>query len=60
MEGEAPKLANIRKMRKKDIFDAQEPKDVDLQTIQKLRQRLKQQTKRLQYKYQSELFIVSI
>ena len=60
MEGEAPKSANIRKMRKKDIFDAQEPEDVDLQTIQKLRQRLKQQTKRLQYKYQSELFIVSI
>ncbi|XP_043786819.1 snRNA-activating protein complex subunit 3 [Apis laboriosa] len=57
VEGEAPKLANIRKMRKKDIFDAQEPEDVDLQTIQKLRQRLKQQTKRLQYKYQSELFI---
>lgn len=60
MEGEVPKLINNRKIRKKDVFDAQEPPDVQLQTIQSLRQRLKQKFKKPTYKYQSELFVVSI
>ncbi|KOC70588.1 hypothetical protein WH47_03604 [Habropoda laboriosa] len=57
VEGEAPKIPNNRKMRKKDTFDPQEPEDVDLQTVKNLKQRLKQETKRPSYKYQSELFI---
>ncbi|CAL7943083.1 unnamed protein product [Xylocopa violacea] len=57
MEGELPKMANNRKMRKKGTFDPREPEDIDLKTIQNLRQRLKQDEKRLPYKYQSELFI---
>lgn len=61
MEGEVPKLINNRKIRKKEVFDAQEPpEDVQLQTIQSLRQRLKQNFKKPTYKYLSELFIVSI
>lgn len=42
------------------MFDPQEPPDVDLKTIQNLKQRLKQDSKRLVYKYLSELFIASI
>ncbi|XP_003486019.1 snRNA-activating protein complex subunit 3 [Bombus impatiens] len=58
VEGEVPKLINNRKIRKKEVFDAQEPpKDVQLQTIQSLRQRLKQNFKKPTYKYLSELFV---
>ncbi|KAK1119137.1 hypothetical protein K0M31_013636 [Melipona bicolor] len=57
VEGEVPKLINNRKTRQKDVFDAQKPPDVDLKTIQNLKQRLKQDSKRLPYKYLSELFI---
>lgn len=57
VDGETPKLINNRKMRKNATFDPQEPEDVDLKTIQNLKQRLKQETKRPNYKYQSELFI---
>ncbi|XP_003398260.2 snRNA-activating protein complex subunit 3 [Bombus terrestris] len=58
VEGEVPKLINNRKIRKKEVFDAQEPpEDVQLQTIQSLRQRLKQNFKKPTYKYLSELFI---
>ncbi|XP_076161989.1 proximal sequence element A Pbp49 isoform X2 [Ptiloglossa arizonensis] len=57
VEGEMPKIVNNRKMRKNETFDPQEPEDVDLRTIQNLKRRLKQGTKRLCYKYQSELFI---
>ncbi|KAK9298466.1 hypothetical protein QLX08_008244 [Tetragonisca angustula] len=57
VEGEVPKLINNRKQRQKEVFDAQEPPDVDLKTIQNLKQRLKQDSKRLIYKYLSELFI---
>ncbi|XP_076247649.1 proximal sequence element A Pbp49 [Calliopsis andreniformis] len=57
VEGELPKLVNSRKMRKKETFDPQEPQDVNLQTIQNLKRRLKQENKKLCYKYQSELFI---
>ncbi|OAD60582.1 hypothetical protein WN48_05099, partial [Eufriesea mexicana] len=58
VKGEAPKLANNRKMRKKEVFDAQKPEDIDLQTIQKLKQRLEvKDAKRPYYKYRSELFI---
>ena len=60
VEGEVPKLINNRKQRQKEVFDAQEPPDVDLKTIQNLKQRLKQDSKRLIYKYLSELFIASI
>lgn len=55
-----PKIVNNRKMRKNETFDPQEPEDVDLRTIQNLKRRLKQGTKRLCYKYQSELFIVNV
>lgn len=57
VEGECPKLVNNRRMRRKDVFDPQQPPDVDLQTIKILKQRLKEGPKRLCYKYQSELFI---
>lgn len=61
MKGEAPKLVNNRKMRKKEVFDAQKPEDIDLQTIQKLRHRLElKDAKQPYYKYRSELFIVNI
>ncbi|KOX77835.1 hypothetical protein WN51_05721, partial [Melipona quadrifasciata] len=60
VEGEVPKLINNRKTRQKDVFDAQKPPDVDLKTTQNLRQRLRQNSKRLPYKYLSELFIASI
>ncbi|XP_015428875.1 PREDICTED: snRNA-activating protein complex subunit 3 [Dufourea novaeangliae] len=57
VEGEMPQIIDTRKMRKKGTFDPQEPLDVDLQTIQNLKRRLKQEVKRPLYKYQSELFI---
>ncbi|XP_043515291.1 snRNA-activating protein complex subunit 3 [Frieseomelitta varia] len=57
VEGEVPKLINNRRTRQKEVFDAQEPPDVDLKTIQNLKQRLKPDSKRLVYKYLSELFI---
>lgn len=57
VEGEMPKISNNRKMRKKQIFEPQEPPNVNLQTLQNLRRRLKQENKRFSYKYQSELFI---
>ncbi|XP_076662388.1 proximal sequence element A Pbp49 isoform X2 [Halictus rubicundus] len=52
-----PKFKDSRKLRKKDTFAPTEPPDVDLQTIQNLKRRLKQENKQLCYKYQSELFI---
>lgn len=55
-----PKISNNRKMRKKQIFEPQEPPNVNLQTLQNLRRRLKQENKRFSYKYQSELFIVHV
>lgn len=47
-------------MRKKETFDPQEPVDVPLKTIQHLRKRFNGDTRQISYKYQSELFIVSI
>lgn len=57
VEGECPKITNNRRMRRKDVFDPQQPPDADLQTIKMLKQRLKGGPKKLNYKYQSELFI---
>ncbi|XP_043255382.1 snRNA-activating protein complex subunit 3 [Colletes gigas] len=57
VEGEMPKIINTRRMRTQEAFDPQLPEDVDLQTIQNLRSRLKLGAKRISYKYQSELFI---
>ncbi|XP_060820158.1 snRNA-activating protein complex subunit 3 [Bombus pascuorum] len=58
VEGEVPKLINNRKIRKKEVFDAREPpEDIQLQTIQSLRQRLKQTFRKPTYKYLSELFV---
>ncbi|XP_078039360.1 proximal sequence element A Pbp49 [Augochlora pura] len=57
IEGEVPKFKDNRKLRKKEIFGPQEPPDVDLQTIQNLKERLKDRKKQPGCKYQSEIFI---
>lgn len=58
VEGEMPKFKDCRKLRKKDTFGPTEPPDLDLQTIQNLKRRLKKDNKQQSfYKYQSELFI---
>ncbi|XP_076381035.1 proximal sequence element A Pbp49 isoform X2 [Megalopta genalis] len=57
VEGEMPKFNDNRKLRKKETFDPQEPPDINLQTIQNLKKRLKQGNKQSFYKYQSEIFI---
>ncbi|XP_076281531.1 proximal sequence element A Pbp49 isoform X2 [Lasioglossum baleicum] len=53
-----PKFEDSRKLRKKETFGPTEPPDVELQTIQNLKRRLKHDNKQQSvYKYQSELFI---
>lgn len=57
VEGECEKIVNSRKMRTKKVFDPKEPEDVDLQTLQNLRKRLSQKSKRITYRYKSEYLI---